>query len=1172
MKKRWKGFLAFAIALSLACLPVVTVSAEGYQEADAEEQQEIVAEEDLEVIEETEQEETAGEAYECDPPLSEDLSDQSESSLQAASANPAASASADAAALTASAGARSGRSSVAKLSMDEIRNLYEAVPGYENLYETAPIVSGANYAPAVLTEEARVTFLGWLNYYRTAAGLTTVTLSEEANRYTSYGALCMAMLNNNLTHDPPKPADMNDEDYRIAYAAASSSNLSYRFGYSENSIMEGTVSGQICDSSISNIFVVGHRRWLLDPRMLTTGVGAADNGGNYFTAVKVFAEGVSWDYYVNDYDFISWPASGKNLTETFPKDTPWSITLNPKKYEEPEETNVQITLKRINDGKTWTFDASNDSGYGPEKTHFFVDNEGYGIENCITFRPSYDDISAYVGIYEVTVTGIYDSSGNETSLSYTVEFAPLESDLSNYSVTVADPHLYTGQAIRPEVTVMAASTKLMEGTDYTVTYSNNVEPGTATATVKGIGNYSGTVELPFTIIKSGFITFDANGGTGAPDYVLVENGKAEIPLVAPSLDFKNFLGWAENPEAAEALYQPGDTVSTQTGKKLYAVWGEPYELTDGKTETLDLTVEGAAVWYRFTPEYSCNYEMVLGGNGRLALYIGSGRSIYTVGASGMHQNRALEKDTTILARVSYKESTMTGTMVFSMTVKHTSVTEIAAKDATCTEDGCTAQLSCSVCGTVFQHSEVIPAKGHTIVEDPATEATCTEPGKTAGSHCSVCGQIFTAQEEIPAKGHQFSAWTSEGENSHKHTCAACGLEEEASHLWSGAVIVREATEFEEGLRSYTCTVCGQVKEEVIPKKDHIHEYVDFVIDPTCTSQGYTSHKCEKCGDEYQDTFVPALGHDWDEGVITKEATAEEDGVLTYTCRRCQETKTEIIPRQVIHVESLTLEPAYAEMITSKSQDELSTLQLQVKILPENATNQNVKWASSNEDVAAVDQNGLVTAYTYGKAVITAVTEDGEKNASCQIQTRYYDVTGSADRTDPDYKYYFAPVYRAADSGITKGYDNVYFGPDENCLREQMITFLWRQAGQPEPKITSCPLRDAIKGKYYYKAILWAYENGITKGYSSGPHKGTFGVGLTVSREDTVTFLYRMAGKPAYKTTKSFTDVEKGKYYYNAILWAAQNKITNGYADGSFGVGKDVLRKDIVTFLYRYENL
>ena len=267
----------------------------------------------------------------------------------------------------------------------------------------------------------------------------------------------------------------------------------------------------------------------------------------------------------------------------------------------------------------------------------------------------------------------------------------------------------------------------------------------------------------------------------------------------------------------------------------------------------------------------------------------------------------------------------------------------------------------------------------------------------------------------------------------------------------------------------------------------------------------------------------------------------------------------------IPVSAVELDLESAEMLTEE------TLQLTATVLPEDAANKDVLWTSSNEEVATVDENGLVTAKTYGTSIITAASaEDSEIKAICELQTRYYDVADSS-------RYWFNPVYWAADRAITKGYGNVYFGPEENCKREQMITFLWRQAGEPEPTITSCPLSDAVSGKYYYKPILWAYENGITKGYSDGPNKGTFGVGLEVTREDTVTFIYRMAGKPEIPVSESpFPDVPVSKYYCKPVAWAAANGITKGYSSGQyagkFGVGLNVLRKDIVTFLYRYDNL
>jgi hypothetical protein len=226
------------------------------------------------------------------------------------------------------------------------------------------------------------------------------------------------------------------------------------------------------------------------------------------------------------------------------------------------------------------------------------------------------------------------------------------------------------------------------------------------------------------------------------------------------------------------------------------------------------------------------------------------------------------------------------------------------------------------------------------------------------------------------------------------------------------------------------------------------------------------------------------------------------------------------------------------------------------------TNMPVTWSSSDETIAAVDQNGLVTALRYGKATITAVASNGE-SVSCEVQTRYYDV-------NDDSKYYYNPVYWAADNVITKGYDNVYFGPQNNCTREAVVTFLWRLAGKPEPQTTKNPFSDVSADKYYYKAVLWAAENGITKGYDDG----TFRPDDTCLREHVVTFLYRYAGSPSVRpTVNPFNDVKLSDYYYRAAVWANENGIANGYSEGEhaggFGPKLDCLREHVVTFLYRF---
>ena len=107
-------------------------------------------------------------------------------------------------------------------------------------------------------------------------------------------------------------------------------------------------------------------------------------------------------------------------------------------------------------------------------------------------------------------------------------------------------------------------------------------------------------------------------------------------------------------------------------------------------------------------------------------------------------------------------------------------------------------------------------------------------------------------------------------------------------------MTKEPTETETGVKTFTCTRCGETKTETIPVIPHVHSYKDVVTAPTCTAKGYTTHTCA-CGDSYVDTYTDALGHAWDNGKVTKEPTETETGVKTFTCTRCSATKTESIP-------------------------------------------------------------------------------------------------------------------------------------------------------------------------------------------------------------------------------------------------------------------------------------
>lgn len=165
------------------------------------------------------------------------------------------------------------------------------------------------------------------------------------------------------------------------------------------------------------------------------------------------------------------------------------------------------------------------------------------------------------------------------------------------------------------------------------------------------------------------------------------------------------------------------------------------------------------------------------------------------------------------------------------------------------------------------------------------------------------------------------------------------------------------------------------------------------------------------------------------------------------------------------------------------------------------------------------------------------------------------------------KYYYGPVLWAYyhDPQITGGTDATHFSPGKNCTREQIVSFLWKAYGAEEPAMTFNPFSDVKESKYYYKAVLWAVQNGIT----GGSGDGKFGVGKACTREQAVSFLWKAAGAPEPKGTDCpFEDVKPGKYYYKAVLWAVENGVTGGTSTTKFGVGKVCTRGQIVTFLYK----
>lgn len=175
-------------------------------------------------------------------------------------------------------------------------------------------------------------------------------------------------------------------------------------------------------------------------------------------------------------------------------------------------------------------------------------------------------------------------------------------------------------------------------------------------------------------------------------------------------------------------------------------------------------------------------------------------------------------------------------------------------------------------------------------------------------------------------------------------------------------------------------------------------------------------------------------------------------------------------------------------------------------------------------------------------------------------------TGSFNFHDVSrFDYFYDAVKWAAENGIASGTGRYTFSPNAVCTRAQTVTFLWRAAGSPLPRYRVCPFTDVQPSDYYYNAVLWAVEQGITTGLNAN----TFGPDVTVTRGQVATFLYRAASAAKPSTFNPFTDVKTTAYNYGAILWAYDNRITTGTSDTTFSPDAYCTRAQIVTFLYRY---
>ena len=364
-------------------------------------------------------------------------------------------------------------------------------------------------------------------------------------------------------------------------------------------------------------------------------------------------------------------------------------------------------------------------------------------------------------------------------------------------------------------------------------------------------------------------------------------------------------------------------------------------------------------------------------------------------------------------------------------------------------------------------------------------ATCGEAGRV-DTICSNCGEVVSTKE-IPATG---------------------------AHTWDNGTVTTEPTETTPGVRTFTCAVCGQTKNETIPATG-VHDY-QFTknVAPTCTAEGYDLYTCSGCGATEKRNSKPALGHKWDNGTVTTEPTETTPGVRTYTCTVCGQTKNETIPATGAHTH---------------------------------------KWDAGKVTTEPTATTPGVRTYTCticGQTKEEVIPPTGGSTVcpggpSCPSYG-FSDVAGPSDWSHEGIDYC---VRRSLMVGTGVG----TFSPGMNCSRAQIVQILYNLSGdKTDYGNYYLPFTDVAPGAWYYDAVAWAYDNDVVSGTSAT----TFAPNDVITREQMAVILYGYTAKFAPEFTgnaaslNTFPDAGSvANWAYAAMSWAVGNGLISGMGSG-----------------------
>ena len=682
------------------------------------------------------------------------------------------------------------------------------------------------------------------------------------------------------------------------------------------------------------------------------------------------------------------------------------------------------------------------------------------------------------------------------------EFEVVARELTEENVTFGENLVYTGNELTQTVTVTVGGKELTKDTDYTVTGLTGTEPGSYPVTVTGTGNYTGTVTKSFEIAKA-----DISSATISDiDSPVGYTGTAYEPEVTVTFNGTEL--------ALDTDYTVAYTNNVNAGEATVTITGTGAHFKGSVEKHFTITAADLS-GCTFAPIADVTYNTK------------AHTPEVTVAISG----RTLEADKDYT--VSYDSNDNAGTATVTVTGKGNFT---GSANTTFTIAKADLNLSVYTISSLCTETEV---KTSTLPSNFFL-ADETETGFSIALTAAGGDAIFT-QEPAVVDGENMITYQLNG-----------GTGEATFNVTVTPVSVNyKAGTYDLKIQAYDKT---NVSNRIVFESGSAVYTGSGIKYEKATIAGHSS------GMRY--TYAPdvATGATLDAAglpltVGTYTVTATYSDASSYGYKTATFTITKATP---------TGTPSFTKIETSGKT--LADTKLTVGTIRPAGT---IAW---DLPLTTVLKDGKEYAWTFtptdthnyttltGKLI--PYVDDGTDYIPGVIDGN----SGSFNFHDVSrFDYFYDAVKWAAENGIASGTGRYTFSPDAVCTRAQTVTFLWRAAGSPMPRYRTCAFTDVDSRDYYYNAVLWAVEQGITTGLTAT----TFGPDVTVSRGQVATFLYRAASASKPNTFNPFTDVKTTAYNYDAILWAYDNRITTGTSDTTFSPDASCTRAQIVTFLYRY---